>query len=171
MDISYYINRAPAMQKISKSALQSPLYKPFVISGFTIRLNEQVLPCFVAPVLAMDRKMEPRIFPMKWGFSSPRASLLPFIRSDRGLHTQLHRCVVPASWFRADGILYLPSDSSSLWLAGIYTLEGSLPAFSVFTNQASQPISLSRTHVLNWINPGSDPADILSNGLSPCVIG
>ena len=72
-----------------------------------------------------------------------------------------------------------PVGCTVTWLCGLYRIENGFPVFVVLTKQPTvelskihdrMPLMLSGDKIEEWIDPSSDPADLLSCALSDMII-
>ena len=149
------LNRSPL-----RNAMQELLEKTLIEKG-------EVRPSDLAMVIAPDKSLTPTVYPMRWGFSSPRSSrLLINCRVETAPEKPLwkeawarRRCAVPMSWYYewehlADprtgkmktGPKYRlqPRGRSLSCLAGLYRIEEKaglrFPVFTVLTREPSKDI-------------------------------
>lgn len=107
-----------------------------------------------------------------------------------------HRCIVPASYYfewqhseTADGkqrrgtrFAIQPRDSGVTWIAGLYRLEEDrglkYPVFTILTRTPSEellqihdrmPLILPESAIDRWINPASNPEEIIGTSLTDMV--
>ena len=126
-------------------------------------MSGEIRPTDMAAVIAPNKKGEPAVFPMIWGFT-PKASPKPVIncRIETADQKELwkdswfrRRCIIPASWYfewehlkRPDGKVKTgqkyaiqPKGSSVTWIAGLYRMEEKnglhYPVFTVLTREPS----------------------------------
>ena len=154
----------------------------------------EIRPSAVVPVLAMNRKREQQIFPMKWGFSQ-KNGLLINARAETAAGKPTfreawarHRCIIPASWYyewehdekKKPGQKYAlkPENAELIWLAGLYRIEEGLPAFVILTRPAEEnltwmhdrmPVMLPYEKVHDWICPDSNPEALMNKCLKRVV--
>ena len=104
-----------------------------------------------------------------------------------------HRCIIPASYYFewqhlknpdgrekiGDKYAIQPAGCTITWLCGLYRIENGYPVFVVLTKEPTaelskihdrMPLMLPKDKIGAWINPSSDPADLLSYALSDMVI-
>jgi len=106
---------------------------------------------------------------------------------------QSHRCIIPASYYfewehlkSADGkvktgdkFAIQPAGCTVTWLCGLYRIEDGFPVFVVLTREPT--VELSRIHdrmplmlpadkIDEWIDPSSDPGELLPYALSDMII-
>ena len=151
----------------------------------------EIFPSAVLPVLASNRAGEQRVFPMKWGFSGGKGLLIN-ARAETAAEKATfreawakHRCAIPASWYfewehdekhRAGQKYALkPEGEGLIWLAGLYRMEGDLPAFVILTRPADErlawmhdrmPVMLPKPAVGAWIRPDGQPEAIVKSSLT-----
>lgn len=105
---------------------------------------------------------------------------------------QSHRCIVPASYYyewehfkspdgkikTGDKYAIQPVDSTSTWLCGLYRIEDGYPVFVILTKEPTaelakihdrMPFMLPKEKISDWINPSSNPADLIQFALSDMV--
>ena len=182
----------PELRELIKEMNRSGLASRFTEKeGSLLQPEGEIFPSSVLPVLAASKAGMQRVFPMKWGFSSPKGLLInaraetasekpTFRESWTG-----HRCVIPASWYfewehdekKKAGQKYAlrPEEQGLIWLAGLYRMENGLPVFVILTRPADEsiawmhdrmPVMLPRKKISRWISPDTDPEDILKTCLT-----
>ncbi len=191
----YYVDESPELRPIIEEANRAPLAERIAAqTGKRLKMSGEIRPADPAAALATGRSGRAGVFPMLWGFSSPRGLLInarsetagekpAFSEAWRG-----HRCALPAScyyeWIHllsptgkkktGDKYRIRPAGSGSLFLAGLYRMEEGLPHFAVLTGEAAEeirfihdrmPVMLPRERVEEWIRPEADPADIIGKAL------
>ena len=103
------------------------------------------------------------------------------------------RCIIPASWYYewehltgnsgqkrvGDKYMIQPKGSSMTWLAGLYRIEDGLPVFAVLTKEPTEdlrrihdrmPLILPEDRIDEWINPLTNPKDILRYSIIDMVM-
>lgn len=123
----------------------------------------EIVPASVVPCVALNKKGEQHVFPMKWGFSQQdpvtgRKKLLINARYETAaqkptfMDSWAHRrCVIPASYYvewehdenKKPGKKYSvrPEKDGIVWLAGFYRMEGQIPVFVIVTRSADKSVS------------------------------
>ncbi len=128
----------------------------------TVKTNGEIYPKDLTAVYAVNKKGQPGLFPMVWGYTpaagtsvvfnarSETADVKPMFREG----WKAHRCAVPASCYyewqhrsdqggaKGSGQKYriTSADGSNLWLCGLYRMEGSIPHFVILTRDAGESI-------------------------------
>ncbi|MBR3000439.1 MAG: SOS response-associated peptidase [Oscillospiraceae bacterium] len=176
-------------------ARDSVLYGSFLRIGKEMATEGEIRPTDVVPVLASNRRGEPSVFPMRWGYKEPERALLVNARAETASVKptfrdgwRQHRCIVPASGYyewehfedrdgnRKTGEKYAvrSEGDSAIWMCGLYRIRDGLPEFVILTKDANDvvrqihdrmPLMLSREAAMKWIDPGSSPGQILPNAL------
>ncbi len=105
---------------------------------------------------------------------------------------QSHRCVIPASHYyewehfkspdgkikTGDRYAIQPAGCTTTWLCGLYRIEDGYPVFVILTTEPSaelakihdrMPLMLPKNKINDWINPSSNPADLIQFALSDTV--
>ena len=105
---------------------------------------------------------------------------------------QSHRCVIPASHYyewehfkspdgkikTGDKYAIQPAGCTTTWLCGLYRIEDGYPVFVILTTEPSaelakihdrMPLMLPKNKINDWINPSSNPADLIQFALSDTV--
>ena len=184
------------MVDIISKVKESKLSDKFIMTGDPIKTSGEIRPTDVVPVIASNKLGKRDIFPMKWGFRIPGRSLIVNSRVETAAEKPTfieawnnHRCIIPASWYfewehlignsgeRATGHKYLiqPSGESFTWLAGLYRIEDGFPVFTVLTKEPTaelrrihdrMPLIFPRDVIEDWIDPGSDPAELKKYALT-----
>lgn len=104
-----------------------------------------------------------------------------------------HRCIIPAAYYfewehfkSADGktktgdkYAIQPKGCTVTWLCGLYRIEGGYPVFVVLTKEPTaelsgihdrMPVMLPKEKIDEWINPSSNPEEIIPFALSDMVM-
>ena len=179
------------IREIIAEVQRSQLSGKFIKAGNAILTSGEIRPTNVVPVIAPSRAGRRTAFPMKWGFQIPGRSLLVNARVETAAEKptfkeawEKHRCIVPASWYYewehltgnsgqkrvGDKYMIQPKGSSMTWLAGLYRIEDGLPVFTVLTKEPTEdlrrihdrmPLILPEDRIDEWINPLTNPKDIL----------
>jgi putative SOS response-associated peptidase YedK len=195
----YILPKGVEWDPIREAAESARVMRRFRAAGIPLVSAGEVRPCDTVPALASDRQGGQQIFPMRWGFSLRDRAPLINARVETAAEKPsfreawaAHRCAAPASWdfewkheTGADGRLrktrfaVRPGDGSLTWLCGLYRIENGFPVFVVLTKQPTvelskihdrMPLMLSGDKIAEWIDPSSDPADLLSCALSDMII-
>ena len=105
---------------------------------------------------------------------------------------QSRRCIVPASHYyewehfkspdgkvkTGDKYAIQPAGSTVTWLCGLYRIENGYPVFVVLTKEPTpelakihdrMPLMLPKEKINDWINPSSNPADLIQFALADTV--
>lgn len=146
----------------------------------------EVNPGDVAAVIASNRKLEPQVFGMKWGYQLPNGKLIFNARSETAAQKSMfadgmrqRRCLIPADcyyeWQKAgqgkQKYQLAPTNTSGFFLAGIYRIEQGSAVFSVLTKEPVAPIAfihhrmpviLPEEVMKDWLNPRFDGNEILT---------
>lgn len=148
------------------------------------KTSGEFFPGDTAPVVALNRKKEQSAFPMKWGYAmgnklvfnarSESAGDKPLFRE--GMESR--RCLIPAcnyfEWDRRHVKFSVRGTDGSplLYMAGIYRMEGILPAFTILTRAPAEqigflhdrmPVILPREAMSDWLNPAYKAEEILQS--------
>lgn len=106
---------------------------------------------------------------------------------------QSHRCIIPASYYfewahfkspdgrekTGDRFAIQPSGCTLTWLCGLYRIENGYPVFVILTKAPTvelakihdrMPLMLPKDRIEDWINPSSDPEELLSYALTDMII-
>ncbi len=106
---------------------------------------------------------------------------------------QYQRCIIPASYYfewqhfkspdgkekTGDKFAIQPAGYTVTWLCGLYRIENGYPVFVVLTKEPTvklsqihdrMPVMLPVDKIDEWINPASNPADILPFALEDVII-
>ena len=106
---------------------------------------------------------------------------------------QSHRCIIPASYYfewahfkspdgrekTGDRFAIQPSGCTLTWLCGLYRIENGYPVFVVLTKAPTvelskihdrMPLMLPKDRIEDWINPSSNPEELLSYALTDMII-
>lgn len=105
---------------------------------------------------------------------------------------QSHRCIIPASYYyewehfkspdgkvkTGDKYAIQPTGCSTTWLCGLYRIEDGYPVFVVLTKEPTKelekihdrmPLMLPKEKINEWINPTSNPSDLVQFALSDMI--
>lgn len=185
-----------AVRRLGPTLADSRLAARFAAAGRPLRLEGEIRPTDVVPVLAPARDGTPRAFPMQWGFRTPARVLVVNARLETADSKSAfrdswlrRRCAVPASWYcewehvpspsgrlvpGAKYALRIP-DAAVLWLCGLYRMENDLPVFVVLTRPAPSPLAalhprmpliLPSERIPPWLDPASSPSTLLPHALT-----
>ena len=188
----YFVERQfERMNKYILEAEEAPLFQRFVDNGITKISSGEIHPTDIVPVIASDRKGDPSVFPMKWGFKIPSHQLIVNARIETAAvkpsfrdSWKEHRCIIPASYYfewkhftdnngkKTTGAkcAVRPDNGCMMWMCGLYRIEDGLPVFVVLTKEASDevvsihdrmPVMLSEDDVNKWISPVTVPEAML----------
>ena len=106
---------------------------------------------------------------------------------------QSHRCIIPAAYYyewehlkspdgkvqTGDKYAIQPTGSTTTWLCGLYRIEEGYPVFVILTQEPTEelgkihdrmPVMLPKDKIEQWINPTSNPRDLISQALTDMVI-
>ena len=187
------------LKEIIAKAKESILCQRFIEAGKPVLTSGEIRPTDVVPVIAPNRDSRGTVFPMKWGFRFPGRSPLVNARTETAAEKstfkeawEKHRCIIPASWYyewehlisnngkKKAGSKYMiqPKNSNMTWLCGLYRMEEGLPVFTVLTRDPvgelskihdRMPLILPRERIGSWINPETNPFDLLQYSLTDMV--
>ena len=164
----------------------------------------EVTPTSVVPVLAPNRAGEQAVFPMQWGYTltasgNRRPPLIINVRSETAAEKplfryswQTRRCAIPSTayfeWEHHTGIdgkpktgdkyRIAPAGGTRTFLAGLYRMEGGIPAFVILTREPAEnlswmhdrmPLMLPEAEVPGWISPRTRAENYLSFALTDMV--
>lgn len=120
--------------------------------GEPVRLGE-IFPSQLAPVIAANRGGRPAPFAMRWGFAwngallinarSETAASKPVFRESM----ERRRCLIPATryfeWAKAgtERARYAFSTGALFYMAGVYRMEETGPAFAILTREAAPALA------------------------------
>ena len=188
------------IKDIIAQAKESLLYQRFIEIGKAVLTSGEIRPTNVVPVIAPNRDGRRTVFPMRWGFQFPDRSPLVNARTETAAEKPAfkeawakHRCIIPASWYyewehlisntgkKKAGAKYMiqPKNANMTWLCGLYRMEGGLSAFTVLTRDPAgelckihnrMPLILPQEKVDAWIDPDTNPAELLQYSLTDMVI-
>ena len=193
----YFIDRSAELKTVINEMKTSVLVKLWEKTS-TIVTEGEIRPTDVVPVIALNRRGESSVFPMKWGFSGKpllinarveTASTKPSFRNE----WLTHRCVIPASnyfeWSHitgADGkrrtldkYSIKPEGENVTWLCGLYRFENEMPVFVILTREPGSavsrihdrmPLIISKDMINEWIRPDSDPDMIVTRALTDVTL-
>ena len=146
----------------------------------------EVNPGDIAAVIASNRKLEPQVFGMKWGYKLPDGKLIFNARSETAAQKAMfadgmrqRRCLIPADcyyeWQKTgqgkQKYQLAPSDANGFFLAGIYRIEQGSAVFSVLTKEPVEsiafihhrmPVILPKEALSDWLNPRYNGVEILN---------
>jgi len=145
----------------------------------------EIFPTDLAPVLANNKNMQPAAFAMEWGYTLPDGRRIINARSETAHEKGMfkdglknRRCLIPASsyfeWEKRDRekIKYdiRPVGSGTLYMAGLYRIEGNKAVFTILTREPAESIAFihDRMPVIlpgdmrnDWLNMKYDPMDVM----------
>lgn len=157
-------------------------------AGPVIKTGE-IAPTDTAPVLANNRSLNVTPFAMKWGYTMSNGMLVFNARSEEAAEKPLfrdgmaqRRCLVPAAhyyeWEKIgkQKVKYAikPTDSETLYMAGIYRIENGTPVFSILTREPANsisfihdrmPVILPRDMMNDWLNPRFNANEVLRSAI------
>lgn len=147
---------------------ESPILKMFSESVTAPMIREgEVSPTDLACVIARSKTGQLSLYPMQWGFTSSKSTLIINSRVETAAKSNLfsdswyrRRCIIPCSWYfewehlkdeftqvEKTGAKYAlqPRGSEMTYMAGLYRFENkngkNLPVFTILTRPASENIS------------------------------
>ena len=182
----------PELRELVKEMNRAALAERFrKRPGEMLEAEGEIFPSAVLPVLASGRAGGQCVFPMKWGFSGGKRLLINARAETAGEKPafreawEKHRCAIPASWYfewehdekKKAGQKYIlkPEGEGLVWFAGLYRMEGELPAFVILTRPAEEylawmhdrmPVMLPKDEVAAWIRPESRPGEIIRKSIT-----
>lgn len=145
----------------------------------------EIFPSDLVPVLANTRTLTPAPFAMAWGFRAPDGRLIINARSETAAERPMfrdgmlqRRCLFPAThyfeWEKrgSQKIKYAirPDSRETLYMAGLYRLEGDQARCTILTRAPSDriafihdrmPVILPQGAVSDWLSPRYEAADVL----------
>ena len=157
--------------------------------GEGVRTTGDARPTDLLPVLAPDRRREPSLFAMHWGYGTGDRRLVINARSETAADRPMfadgmknRRCAVPAKgyyeWERAgrERRKYAISagDGELTFLAGLYRVTGDGPEFVILTREPAEriafihdrmPVMLPGDAVRAWLDPGRDAGALLNRAV------
>ena len=149
-----------------------------------------VFPGDMAAVVASNRRLQPQLFAMEWGYHLADGKRIINARSETAAQKAMfadgirqRRCLIPAQhyyeWEKMDGkkVKYAiePKGSDGFFLAGIYRQEGGKPVFTILTRSAAEgiafihermPVILPNEVTADWLNPKYHGDDILQAAIT-----
>ncbi len=104
-----------------------------------------------------------------------------------------HRCIVPAAYYyewehlkspdgkvkTGDKYAIQPAGCTVTWLCGLYRIEDGYPVFVILTKEPTEelgkihdrmPVMLPKEKIDEWINPSSNPEELIAYTLSDMII-
>ncbi len=159
------------------------------LSQSGVKTQGEIFPTDTAPVLAVNRSLDRRVFAMEWGFTLSGGKRIINARSESAAEKPLfrdsmaaRRCAVLASgyyeWERRgrDHAKYAirAKGQKALYLAGLYRMEGDGPVFSILTRPVApeiafihdrMPVILPPDMVSAWIDPSVRPGEMLDRAV------
>lgn len=152
--------------------------------GQAVKTGE-VFPSDTVPVIANSQSLQRAVFAMPWGYRMPDGRLMINARVETAAEKPLfrdgmaqRRCLLPASGYfewekRDDGkIKYMirPIDTGTMYIAGLYRIEGGQARCTVLTRSPAQsiafihdrmPVLLPGDVIRDWLNPRYAAAEII----------
>ena len=180
----YFIYKEPEDQDLTDYLRKLNRY-----AGQTVKTEGEIFPADTAPVLAVNRRREKRVFPMEWGFTLPGGRRVINARGESAGERPLfrdsfaaRRCAVLASgYYEWDHntpahakYAIRARDRRPIYMAGLYRMEQDKPVFSILTRPVApaisfihhrMPVILSRDAALLWIDPDQNPAPIMARAI------
>ncbi len=156
---------------------------PVAASNMEAKRQGEIRPADTALVLANNRNMQQRLFPMKWGFPRPDGKLLMInARSETAQEktafaesTKNRRCIIPASGYYEWGkkeketgkkqkYAFSQLGSRLIYMAGLYMVdeETHIPYYTILTRDAApeiatihgrMPVILPHGDAQRWLAP------------------
>ena len=196
----YVLPDTEEIREVVEEVQKGLLARRFMEAGSPVVTAGEIRPTDVAAVLATSRSGKAAAFPMRWGFQLPGNTLVVNARCESAAVKPTfreawrgHRCAIPASWYFEWEHLKTPSGrektgqkyaiqpvgSAVTWLCGLYRMEEGLPAFTVLTREPSEklrqihdrmPVMLPQEAVAAWIDPDSDPNELLRLAMTDVMI-
>ncbi|SNU08053.1 Putative SOS response-associated peptidase YedK [Lachnospiraceae bacterium] len=161
----YFLSKSnPELKSIIEDVIASPLSRRFINIGKPIKIEGEIRPTDVVPVLAPNPRGEKKVFPMKWGYKSihkdgklllnarsETASVKPTFKYD----WLNHRCIIPASYYYewahiqgndgtikvGDRYMIQPAGEVVTWLCGLYHIEDNIPTFVILTREPGSEVA------------------------------
>ena len=184
----YFIDRSAELKTVINEMKTSVLVKLWEKTS-TIVTEGEIRPTDVVPVIALNRRGESSVFPMKWGYTNPHkgGKLLLNARSETAYQKPTfkydrlnHRCIIPASYYFewnhfqnddgttqiGDRYMIQPKGEEITWLCGLYHLEENFPTFVVLTREPGADISEIHNR-MPLILPSALIDDWIRPGISP----
>ena len=193
----YCIEETEQFKEIIEEMMNSPLVKLWQDMA-VITTSGEIRPTDIAPVIAMNRRGERAVFPMKWGFKEKALLINARVETADAKTTfreawKLHRCIIPASYYyewdhitgengkkkTGDRYIIQPEKVGMTWLCGLYRFEGNMPVFVILTREPGaavskihdrMPLILPEHLVDEWIRPDADPAELVGQSLTEVVL-
>ena len=149
----------------------------------------EIRPADHAMIIANNRRMEPSLFTMQWGYTLDSGARLINARSESAAEKPIfadgvarRRCLIPASgyyeWRKIgrERLQYAihPENSTHCFFAGIYRFEQDKPVFSIMTRAASEsmrhihdrmPVMLDDSAASDWLHPEISADTIMKQAL------
>ena len=165
---------------------------PVAASSLEAKRYGEIRPADTALVLANNRSMQQRLFPMKWGFPRPDGKFLMInARSETAQQkamfsesTMKRRCIIPASgyyeWGRKDKLtktkhqyVFFKPDSRLIYMAGLYMVDEAshVPYYTILTKDAAphiaqihgrMPVILPQDAIAKWLSPVGSYPELIS---------
>lgn len=153
----------------------------------------EICPSDTAYVIACNRNMQQRLFPMKWGFPREDKKLLMInARSESALEkpafaqsAKHRRCVIPASGYYEWGhkdiqtgkkpkYAFTNPNDKLIFMAGLYMLDEKTrkPYYTILTRDAApgiamihnrMPVILPRNKLDEWLSPDADYESVIKS--------
>ncbi|MCR5148318.1 MAG: SOS response-associated peptidase [Eubacterium sp.] len=193
----YFIDESAELKTIVNEMKTSVLMKFWENSSQVVTEGE-IRPTDIVPVIALNRRGESSVFPMKWGFTGrtllinarvETASEKPSFRNE----WLSHRCVIPAAYYfewshmtGKDGKVHIvdkyiiqPKESGMTWICGLYRFENNLPVFVILTREPGDevrrihnrmPLIIAKDMIDEWIRPDADPNIVIEKALTDMVL-
>lgn len=182
----YYIREEDSASDLQEIIEQLNRRGQFVKTG-------EIFPSDVVPVIANSKTMKARPFAMPWGYKMPDGKLIINARSETASEKPMfrdgmlqRRCLIPASHYfewekrQREKVKYAikPTGSESLYLAGLYRVEGNSARFTILTRTPADsiafihdrmPVILPKAALSDWLNPKYAADDVIRAALTDMV--
>lgn len=165
---------------------------PVAASSLEAKRYGETRPADTALVLANNRSMQQRLFPMKWGFPRPDGKLLMInARSETAQQktafsesAMKRRCIIPASgyyeWSPKDKetkqkqkYAFSQPGSKLIYMAGLYMVDEAsrVPYYTILTKDAAphiaeihgrMPVILPQDAIADWLSLTSSYPELIS---------
>ena len=193
----YRIEDTERFRSIIEEMMKSPLVDVWKKISEIKTLGE-ICPTDIVPVIAMNRRGEKAVFPMKWGFTGRQLRINARVETASEKESfrnewLTHRCIIPASYYfewshmigkdgkkkAVDKYSIQPKGSDMTWLCGLYRFENDLPVYVILTREPGQevsaihdrmPLILPEDFVSRWIRPDENPDELLECALTEMVL-
>ena len=163
------------------------------LNGKAVKTAGEIFPNAAVPVIAGNRKGNPDVFAMKWGYHL-NSRLIINARSETVRNKEMfqdgikqRRCLIPASayyeWEHLSSSVVKyeisPKNHPVFYFAGLYRFEKNEPVFCILTKKANEqiqafhprmPVMFTGKDCQRWLDVGTNTDELIENSLSQMML-